>query len=708
VNAAPDPFSEAEAATTATTSTGAGGEGGGLVGPGGGGQGGDDDPTLGGPCETSADCSDAVPCTVDLCDPVLDRCRFTPDDAVCQDGSFCNGVERCDPEAGCVGGEPSPCGDANACTIDGCDDVLGVCTHAPRDVDQDGDPDVHCAGGGDCDDADPTRSSLTTEICANLKDDDCDGVVDEGECSTATHDTCAEPLIIEASGTYALDTTGAVFDYASSCGLANQLLARDVVAAIQLPPGPPVDVELTARSPWPNVAVTIAGQCGDPFTEIACGSPFPSPFGGTIAKLRARSLGSPSDTTIFPVYVTADNAAQMLLDVLLLPPEDPPTNETCGTATPLVPGVPAIAPLLGTVKDLGGFCAYATGDLVYSFTLDAPQDVHVYATSLDGDGLPSISLRKDGCALVTDEITCQTALSPHIYWASLPAGTYYVGVGATAPTTASVTVEVAPPSPPQPNENCVGAPDLAHNQTISVDFNGHQDDVNLGCLIGAPDVAYTLDLPVTSDVLLVERISQGDVGAIALAGPACDPPSLLVCTPGAPSPLRAPRNNVPAGEYRVVAESLQSKPIQVTAFVRPAVAPVLVPFADGCADAVDIPETGGRFQGTTSNATADFNAGCDLGGVPQGGARDQLLRLVLSSTKRVVFDMTGSGYTTLLDVRQGPDCPGDEVVFGCGIGFYTGRTFLDLVLDAGTYYVQIDGYNQEAGPWFLNVHVVDP
>jgi hypothetical protein len=158
----------------------------------------------------------------------------------------------------------------------------------------------------------------------------------------------------------------------------------------------------------------------------------------------------------------------------------------------------------------------------------------------------------------------------------------------------------------------------------------------------------------------------------------------------------------------VVAESMQGEPVDVTAFVRDAVAPTLVPFADACADVFTIPSTGGLFQGTTANATADFNAGCDQGGVPQGGAPDQLLKLVLATEKRVVLDANGSQYNTIIDVRSGPSCPGTEVPLGCAAGYTQQRSFLDLTLPAGTYFIQVDGFNLGSGPWFLDVRVVDP
>ena len=70
--------------------------------------------------------------------------------------------------------------------------------------------------------------------------------------------------------------------------------------------------------------------------------------------------------------------------------------------------------------------------------------------------------------------------------------------------------------------------------------------------------------------------------------------------------------------------------------------------------------------------------------------------------------MDESAYRTLLDVRKGPTCPGTEVLQGCGIGQPPRRSFLDLTLDAGVYFIQIDGHALEEGPWFLDVHVVDP
>jgi Putative metal-binding motif len=668
----------------------------------------DADPTIGGPCVDDGQCNDAIACTSDHCDTTIGHCRFVPDAEPCQNAFYCDGVERCDNKLGCVAGVPIGCTDNDSCTIDSCEEKTHLCKHGKRDADGDGDPDDHC-GGGDCDDTDPTVSSKLAEVCENQKDDNCNGVVDEMPCVSPKHDTCADPLNISGAGSYALNTTGAHFDYPTSCGLGNMPGAADVVAALLLPAGPPVDVRITARTQFAQVSLAIAGQCGDPATEIACGMPFADAQGGQVAKILGRSLGNPGQMTALPIYVATAQPTDITLQVEILPASAAPTNETCGTAEPITVGVPVSVPILDAAEDLASACGTPLGELVYSFSLAATSDVDVYGSSVDGDGLPSISLRDATCALPADEITCQTAMDAHVYRHSVAPGTYYVAVSASAPTSALLTVEASPPTPLLPNDACPNAPMLPPNKTIDVPLAGHQDDVNLGCFPGAVDAAYELDLAVKSDVLLVERVSAGDVAAVELSEPACSGPmDQLACNSGGQSPVRAAKHGVPPGLYRVVVESLNAQDTHVTAFTRPALPPTLVPFADGCADAVTIPPEGGFFEGNTANASADFNTGCDNGGLPQGGAPDQLLMLTIPATKRVIFDMAGSSYNTIVDVRKGPACPGAEVPMACAVGYSADRSFLDLTLSAGTYYVQIDGFSLDSGNWFLDVRVVDP
>lgn len=684
---------------------------GGAGGAGGAGGGTPVDPELGGPCVEDAQCDDMLDCTFDACDQTVQRCRFKRDDAVCQNTTFCDGAERCDQKLGCVAGAPVDCGDENACTIDKCVESSMSCTSGPRDADGDGDPDAHCLGK-DCNDLDPNVSSLVPELCVNHVDDDCDGTIDEAECVTPEHDTCLDALVIDAPGTYVMNTTGAVFDYPTTCSPAGSML-RDVVAAIVLPAGPPVDVIVEAQSIL-DVSLGMAAQCGEAASELTCAGSF-SGSQGRVSRIRARGLGSPGGETAYPLYVASSGGgAPVAVGVSFVPAAPAPTNETCGTAAPITPGTPVVVDLAGVKTDVESACPSPAGELLFGFSIAATSDVDVYATAVEGFGTPTISLRDAECALAEDEIACAASAAAHVFRHSVPPGDYYVAIGGSAPGVMSVNVELSPPTAAPPDETCVTAPVLQHGFTIDVPFADHQDDIALGCFGAAIDAAYELDLTELSDVLLVQRIASGDSGAVQLSAPACaGPMDLLACGFGAKSPIVVGKRNVPAGGHRVVVESVQGKDQQLTAFVRKAKPTTLVPFADGCADAVQIPITGGVFQGNTANATANFTAGCDNAGGPPNGANDQLLRLDLPAKKRVVFDMSGSTYATLLDVRSsfGGACPGTEVALGCSaaVGGPNGqRSYLDLTLDPGSYYVQVDGLGVDSGQWLLNVFVVDP
>ena len=65
-------------------------------------------------CHATLDCQagtppiidDGVACTIDSCDEVGDIVVNAPDNGFCSDGTFCNGVEACDPVLGCQASSP--------------------------------------------------------------------------------------------------------------------------------------------------------------------------------------------------------------------------------------------------------------------------------------------------------------------------------------------------------------------------------------------------------------------------------------------------------------------------------------------------------------------------------------------------------------------------------------------------------------------------
>jgi len=79
-------------------------------------------------CTASSQCNDGNPCTTDTCTAGHCQSIAAPNGTACNDGNVCNGAETC--QAGrCTAGAPVNCDDGNACTTDGCDPILGQCTH---------------------------------------------------------------------------------------------------------------------------------------------------------------------------------------------------------------------------------------------------------------------------------------------------------------------------------------------------------------------------------------------------------------------------------------------------------------------------------------------------------------------------------------------------------------------------------------------------
>jgi len=609
-------------------------------------------------------------------------------------------VEQCDPMVGCVPGAAVSCSDDDTCTIDSCNESTDSCQHEPRDADGDGDPDGNCTGGGDCDDTDPFVSSEASEVCGNARDDDCDGLVDEAECTHSHYDVCADFLEIDDSGVFELPLAGAMADYAASCAGDGW---RDVVVAFTTVEPTTIDVVATVDSG--NLALATFDLCGDASTETSCQRAATGvPRGGTAG--RTRIYQSEAGTSVLEVFGDRENTVS--LRVQYEPFETPPQNETCSTAAPLPIGESFVTTVVGLDADLPTACAGAAGDALYELVTTTPVDLEVLAASTDGYGRPVLSLFSESCQSAQQEVTCRSADPVTLFARGLAPGTHYLGVAATGPSDIEVRAEVTPATDAPDDDDCVDPPLLEPGTATSLSFVDHADDVALDCQPGAVDAVYTLDLERASDVRLLQRLADDDQGAIALLPSTCDPEEALLCVSSARSPVRAALRDVPPGGYRVVAESQVGTPSEITALVRDAQPPTLVAFSDTCDEAIEIPEGGALLTGNTATASSDYSAGCDRGGVEGGGAPDQILQLRLESRKRVVLDMEDSGYQTLLDVRRGPSCPGEEVINGCSAGYVAGRSFLDLTLDPGDYWIQVDGYNGASGSWVLDAFVVDP
>jgi hypothetical protein len=103
---------------------------------------------------TPVDCNDSVACTIDSCDEANDTCSHTPDQGLCNDGQFCNGLEVCDPVIGCQAGTPVDCPDDGLfCTgAEACSEATDSCVSG-------GNP---CTGGTTCNESQDRCISAST------------------------------------------------------------------------------------------------------------------------------------------------------------------------------------------------------------------------------------------------------------------------------------------------------------------------------------------------------------------------------------------------------------------------------------------------------------------------------------------------------------------------------------------------------------------
>ncbi|MDO8508067.1 MAG: MopE-related protein [Nanoarchaeota archaeon] len=149
-------------------------------------------------CVTSSQCNDNNPCTEDLCS--AGSCAFPNNNAnSCSDGLFCNGVESC--SAGSCVRTSLNLDDGKTCTSDTCDDVNDIIVHTINNaLCQNG---LFCDGAEICEPSSPSSNSFsgcragTSIICndgVQCTADECfegaDGGTDNnGQCIAYTN-TC--------------------------------------------------------------------------------------------------------------------------------------------------------------------------------------------------------------------------------------------------------------------------------------------------------------------------------------------------------------------------------------------------------------------------------------------------------------------------------------------------------------------------------------
>ena len=141
-------------------------------------------------CFFDADCDDGVGCTDDTCDASL-VCQHNPNDGLCDNGFWCDGVEVCDSSDDCQAGT-APCADE-------------LCLEDSHEC-----LDVECSVDADCDDGvDCTDDVCASHVCQHNPNDSlcdngfwCDGVElcdPIGDCQAGPEPCATDEFCLEYS-----------------------------------------------------------------------------------------------------------------------------------------------------------------------------------------------------------------------------------------------------------------------------------------------------------------------------------------------------------------------------------------------------------------------------------------------------------------------------------------------------------------------------
>lgn len=637
-------------------------------------------------CEGDEDCDDGIACTSDECVLPNGFCRFITDATSCQDGIFCNGSEVCDRVQGCL---PAPnlvtCDDLDVCTVDRCDEETRTCVRTDRDLDRDGDIDINC-GGGDCDDRNARRSSTNFEVCDDLVDNDCDGQVDEPACGNPDFDTCDDPLDISAGGFFQLFMGGAGADLTPSCA-ARQ---RDLVATFTLTEERSVEIEAST-----DLLLVILELRGEVCTDLTPPPPeVPCTLGNPAILQEARV---PPGTYHLQV---ASAAEEVGLRVTFDEPILPPANDTCANPEDVSAGGLFAGRFLESEDDYVLGCGFGgRNDVTYRLDLAAPQNVTI--DGIDENGQPITFAVRTTCDDGTTDIRC-TSQETTLY--SLPADTYFIvveGPGFLDPEF-TLNVQIDPPTAPPPGDTCDDPLPLLSGVQATGTFAGFQDDLAPGpaCGFNQREVVHEFTLAEASDV----ELELGPGGLLALQEICGDADTLLGCR--ASSRLRVPY--LAAGTYTVLAESggTGAYTLDLTATPR-ADPPVDAAANETCAVAQAIPADGGLFRGSTQGGTNDLltNATCGA----SASSPDAAFELTLTERKRVVASTDGSDFDTVLHVHRDMCVSRGELFCNDDADFTVDWSTIDEVLDAGTYFIVVDGRSSfNRGEYWLEVEVLDP
>lgn len=287
-----------------------------------------------------------------------------------------------------------------------------------------------------------------------------------------------------------------------------------------------------------------------------------------------------------------------------------PQHDRCEDALDVSAGGRFGLALSGAGADYGLGCGVAGArDVTFTFTLDEPQDVTLFAQGVLADGTPETAVvaLRDRCDDLATERECSSGFPAQVRMRAVPAGTYFAIAASERSVQMRLDVRFAPPTEPPSNVSCDSPLDVSGGGHFAGDLIEVGDDEELACgFVNAGDVVYTFTTTEEQDVEL-SAISVTDERMHFAVRTACsDPATTLRCISAAPA--RARMHQLPPGTYYVLLESSPVREVDFS-FDVAFVPPTPPPPGDGCSQAIDL-QLGTSVDGTLSGRQDMVSVAC--------------------------------------------------------------------------------------------------
>jgi hypothetical protein len=465
--------------------------------------------------------------TGSACTPPAETCNGVDDDcnATCDNGFECclGATGACTTPGGAPGARTCSAG----CTWSPCTATGEACNGRDDDGDTLCDEDFDCCQGasGACTTLCGTTGSRTcsaactwgpcvppTEIC-NGRDDDCDGITDEGfECPAGSSNAC-----IASCGTTGARTCSAACAWGPCLPPAETCNGRDDDCDGACDNGYACCAGAVAScSTWCGSVGTQT--CSASCTAGTCVPPAETCNGrdddcdGACDNGHACCAGTVTACTIGACSGTATCSVSCGIGTCSV--GSAPANDTCAGAIAIGAGSRS-GSTCGANNDYSSTCGSTGPDVVYRLDIASRSDVVIDATA-SGSWDPDMHLRSGGCP--GTQVVCNddtSGLNPRIT-TTLDPGTYYVIVdghstSAAGPFTLNVTITPLVVGPP--NDLCANATSITLGGSIAgTTLTATNDHTSSSCgCVGAFDVWYRFTVATRRLVWFSAQHASGDL-----------------------------------------------------------------------------------------------------------------------------------------------------------------------------------------------------